>query len=60
MKSLKFLKIMLGSIFIDDIIYNISRHFNRHIYFNKKLKIVKYRMKNFKQRKKLTSHYFYH
>jgi len=60
MRTLKFLKIVLRSIFIDDIIYHIARHLPRHIYFNRKLKIVKYRMKNFKERKKLTYHYHYH
>jgi hypothetical protein len=62
MKSLKFLNIMFRTIFNQDIIYQLSRHFTRNMYifFYKKRSLIKYRLKFHKERKKLTTHYYYH
>jgi len=60
MNTLKLLKIILRTIFIEEIIFIISKHLPHKLFTSKKLKIVKYRMKNFKSRKKLSSHYYYH
>lgn len=62
MKSIKFLTIMFSSIFNQDIIYSISKQFTRNMYlfYYKKRKLIKYKLKNFNERKKLTYHYHYH
>ncbi len=53
---------MFSSIFNQDIIYSISKQFTRNMYlfYYKKRKLIKYKLKNFNERKKLTYHYHYH
>lgn len=53
---------MFRTIFNQDIIYQLSRHFTRNMYifFYKKRSLIKYRLKFHKERKKLTTHYYYH
>jgi len=62
MRSIKFLSIMFRSIFNQDIIYSISKQFTRNMYlfYYKKRKVIKYKLKNLNERKKLTYHYHYH
>lgn len=62
MKTLHFLTIMFRYTFNEDIIYNISKNFTRsmNIFYNKKRQAIKVRIKNFKERKKYSYHYYYH
>jgi hypothetical protein len=62
MRSIKFLSIMFRSIFNQDIIYSISKQFTRNMYlfYYKKRKVIKYKLKNFNERKRIKYHYYYH
>lgn len=53
---------MFRSIFNQDIIYSISKQFTRNMYlfYYKKRKVIKYKLKNFNERKRIKYHYYYH
>lgn len=62
MKTITFLTKMFRNTFNNDIIYKISQNFTRNMtmFYYKKKKLIKYRIKNFKERKKICYHLYYH